>query len=55
MSYFAKNATEEALKEIAMQMRIDNVFKISQELYNQGAVTKEAYIAELKKIAKIAV
>ena len=52
MTFFCRNAQEEALKEIAKQMRIANEFDIIRELRNSGAMSNEQYIELLKKLEK---
>lgn len=54
MSFFCKNAAEEALKEIARQMRIDNTIKTLRELHEIGAITKEEYAKQMRKLYEYA-
>lgn len=52
MSYFCRNAQEEALKEIARQMRITNSMNLLTELRNRFEISEEEYIAKLKMLLK---
>lgn len=54
MAFFCKDAGEEALKEIAWQMKIKNEFEIARELHAQGGVSDELYIKTLREFLKIA-
>lgn len=54
MSFFCKNAAEEALKEIARQMRIDNTYKVLRALYEVGNISKEEYVKQLRKLYEYA-
>lgn len=50
MSFFCKNAAEEALKEIARQKRIDNAYKTLRALYEAGGIAQEEYVKHLRKL-----
>lgn len=52
MTFFCKNAQEEALKIIARQMMIDNEFKILHELRQTGAISEDNYIEMLRRLEK---
>jgi hypothetical protein len=52
MAFFCKNAQEEALKEIAHQMRIDNEYKLLHELHEYGAISDGNYIETLRNLEK---
>ena len=54
MGFFCTNAQEEALKEIAWQMKITNKFEMIRELHEQGAVSDTEYIKSIQEILKIA-
>jgi hypothetical protein len=54
MSFFCKNAQEEALKEIAWQMKIRNIFDMIHELHELGDISDEAYIKDVKELMKTA-
>jgi hypothetical protein len=54
MAYFCANAQEEALKEVAMQMKIANIFEMSRELHKNGAISDETYIESVKELMKVA-
>ena len=54
MAFFCRNAQEEALKEIAIQMKITNEFELIRELYKHGAISKEIYVKSLKELMKLA-
>ena len=54
MAFFCKNAQEEALKEIAWQMKIANILNIERELYEKGAVSEELHIKSLKELMNVA-
>lgn len=46
----AMNARDEALQEIAKQMRISNGMELLRRLYNQDAITEKEYVEKLKKL-----
>lgn len=52
MSFFCMNAQDEALREIAIQMKVDNEFRLLQELRHLDAITEEFYITKLKELWK---
>ena len=52
MSYFATNAQEEALKEIAKQMRITNSINLLHELRVRNEIPSDEYIEKLKQLLK---
>lgn len=54
MAFFCKDAGEEALKEIAWQMKVANILDIERELYAKGAVSEEQHIKSLKELMKVA-
>ena len=53
MSYFAMNAQEEALKEIARQMAIANSTNLLRELYNAGAISNKDFTEKMQQLQKI--
>ena len=54
MGFFCRNAQEEALGEIARQMKVTNEFELLRELRNCGAISEEYYIEKLRGLWKIA-
>ena len=54
MGYFCRNAQEEALKNIAREMKIANEMKALRELLDHGAISEEDYIKHLRSLWKIA-
>ena len=48
MSYFCKNAQEEALKGIEKQMWIKNKLELLNIRYQLGAITKEEYLEKIE-------
>ena len=52
MAFFCMNAQEEALREIAIQMKVSNEFKVLQELRDLEAITDEDYIERLRRLYK---
>lgn len=50
MAFFCKNAQEESLREIAIQMRFANKFELLRELYKSGAITQKEYTEDLLKL-----
>lgn len=52
MAFFCKNAQEEALKEIARQMKLTNAFEVVRELRKHDGITEAEYISILKDICK---
>lgn len=54
MAFFCRNAQEEALKEIAWQMKIKNELEMVHELHAQGGMSDELYIKTLREFLKLA-
>lgn len=50
MSFFCKNAQEEALKNIAWQMKVDNSIKLASQLREVGEISEEQYVEILKEL-----
>ena len=52
MSYFAMNAQEEALREIARQMTITNSMNLLRELYNAGVISNKDFTEKMQQLLK---
>ena len=50
MKYMARNANEEAMLNIAKQMRIYNSMKLLEEIYLKDGMEREEYLERLKDL-----
>jgi hypothetical protein len=53
MRRLATNAQEEALQEIATQLRIRNTLKLLRDQYESGVISSNTYAEKLEKLLKV--
>lgn len=53
MGFFARNAQEEALAEIARQMSITNAIEALRELHAVRAISEKEYIEKMQQLFRM--